>query len=73
MSPEGYFAVWELPCRSIVGFGWVGQRNASGRGSRGAGIWVGETSFFQNVVLRRSRVCYHFIAIKPPPNLLSGV
>ena len=36
-APEGDFAVWELPCRSIVGFGWVGECNALGRGSRGAG------------------------------------
>ena len=28
------------------------------------GIWSGEMRLFQNVVLRRSRVCYHLIAIK---------
>ena len=37
-TPEGAFAVWELPCRSIVGFGWVEERNASGRGFRVAGV-----------------------------------
>jgi hypothetical protein len=38
VSPEGDFAVWELPCRSIVGFGWVGERNALGRDLRVAGV-----------------------------------
>ena len=37
-SPEGDFAVWELPCRSIVGFGWVGERNALGRDLRVAEV-----------------------------------
>src|ERR1700759_3148643 len=25
VSPEGDFAVWELPCRSTRGFGWAGR------------------------------------------------
>jgi hypothetical protein len=35
-APERDFAVWELRCRSIVRFGWDGERNASGRDLRGA-------------------------------------
>jgi hypothetical protein len=37
------------------------------------GIWSGEMRLFQNVVLRRSRVCYHFTAIEMPSKFLSGV
>ena len=37
VSPEGDFAVWELPCRSKVGLAGLGSGNAPGRDLRVAG------------------------------------